>query len=346
MSDEEPSLNRSGSSGAARIVRCVVAAGRFVGRWIAKLLERVGLKSRTPSFRESLKDVLAGGGDDRGIVAFDASERAYLRNVLRLREICVEDVMVPRSEMDAVSSNITLTDFMLFVAQSAHSRIPVYEDKLDDANAMVHIRDVISYIVKASKVGKEVLDLSRLDMSIPLVDTGMLRSVLSVPGSVPITSLLTRMQAERIQIALVIDEFGGVDGLVSLEDIVERVFGSIEDEYDVENHVMMSQVGPSSWVVEGVTSLKVLGDTMGIDFLSIGANCGDVETVGGMVSGLAGCVPSKGAVLRFEVIPRVSFEILETDSRCIKGLIVNLEQSEGRAEKSNTPVPVGIMAGK
>jgi len=216
------------------IARCVSAVGVAVKKGITRLAESMGFRPRMPlSFRERLKSVLSSEAE-KGVPVFDTSERMYLLNVLRLREISVEDIMVPRLEVDAVSADISLNDLMLFIAQSSHSRIPVYKDSLDDAESIVHIRDIISHIVNVGMVEGGVLDFSWVDRSVRLIDSGMMRPVLSVPGSVPIIDLLIRMQAERMQIALVIDEFGGVDGLVSIEDIMEKVFGNIEDEYDSE----------------------------------------------------------------------------------------------------------------
>ncbi|MCB2017219.1 MAG: CBS domain-containing protein, partial [Hydrogenophaga sp.] len=186
------------------------------------------------SLRDDLTDALSESAD--GGEAFSADERAMLHNILRFREIRVEDVMIPRADIRAVELETTLGELMTEFETSGHSRMPVYGESLDDPRGMVHIRDVVAHITRLArqKPGRRAkgadkqapkpepeLDLRRVDLSRTIDDLNLVRPVLFVPPSMLASVLLARMQAQRIQMALVIDEYGGSDGLVSLEDIVE-----------------------------------------------------------------------------------------------------------------------------
>src|SRR6185312_11984771 len=173
------------------------------------------------SLREDLADALAESASDAA--AFSPGERAMLKNILRLREVRVEDVMVPRADVKAVELSTRLGDLLALFEDSGHSRMPVYGETLDDPRGMVHIRDVVAHITKAArqkklrgrgKAAAGVLDLGNVDLTRSIGDIGLLRPVLFVPPSMLASDLMTRMQAARIQMALVIDEYGGTDGLV------------------------------------------------------------------------------------------------------------------------------------
>lgn len=290
-------------------------------RWFDRLMAAVGLKPSAAGLRESLEEVLAdetGNSDD----AFSPEERELLRNILRLRETRVEDVMVPRSEIAAVADDVTLTALLTAFARSAHSRLPVYRETLDDANAMVHIRDVVDYMTRAALAEDGVnYDFSRLNLDVPLAETGLMRPVLSVPATMPATDLLARMQAAHIQIALVIDEFGGVDGLVSMEDIVETVVGDIEDEHDIEDDDVpdILVLGPDSWSIDGLAELDRVTAVTGVEFAELFEEEDEAaETLGGVVFALSGYVPPVGTVVSREELPGVEFEVLEADSRRVR----------------------------
>jgi CBS domain containing-hemolysin-like protein len=213
----------------------------FVGRLVGRLRPNAHA-----SLREDLADALET--DARVNAAFSPEERAMLHNILRLREVRVEDVMVPRADIDAVDQATTIGDLMLQFEESGRSRMPAYRENLDDPRGMVHIRDLLAYLTKqarskrrpaakrtangvANGVAKRhgPFDFSRVDFSKTLQEAGIIRDVLFVPPSMLASDLMGRMQAARTQMALVIDEYGGTDGLASLEDIVEMVVGDIED---------------------------------------------------------------------------------------------------------------------
>lgn len=296
--------------------------------WIDRLMTAVGLRPSAGALRESLEAALDQAGD----ATLSAEERAMIRNILALRETRVEDVMVQRSEIAAIPADVTLTTLMIAFRENGHSRMPVYRESLDDAFGMVHIRDLMSTIaaeamVRASVVEtREVeaagIELTQVDLSRGLEEAGLVRPVLFVPGTMPAGDLLARMQASRIQMALVIDEFGGVDGLVSLEDIVETVVGDIEDEHDVEEEAAAVQpAGDSAWLADGLAELDEVAEATGID-LAAADLTEDIETLGGLVFALIGRMPAIGEVIRADRIPELAFEIVDADSRRIKRIRV------------------------
>jgi len=194
---------------------------------ISRLLRAFGVKSGTT--REELEEVLEEGAGNK--TGFSPEEQALLRNILALREPRIEDVMVPRADIIAVHQDIALGDLVKVFENAGHSRLVVYNDSLDDPVGMVHIRDLIGFMAANAAVKPEVnamrkrplpagLDFKKIDLSQTLSAASIVRKLLFVPPSMLAINLLARMQATRIHLALVIDEYGGTDGLVSMEDIV------------------------------------------------------------------------------------------------------------------------------
>src|SRR5581483_9008385 len=208
--------------------------------WIGRAL-RALFGWKPGSIRADLKDVLEAGL--HGESGFSPEESAMLKNILGLRERRVDDVMVPRADIIAVQQDISLGELVRVFENAGHSRLVAYNDTLDDPIGMVHIRDLIAFMtvqaaVSASRPSKRKkpkfagLDLGAIDLSLPLSATNIIREMLFVPPSMPALDLLEKMQATRIHLALVVDEYGGTDGLVSIEDIMEQIVGEIADEHD------------------------------------------------------------------------------------------------------------------
>ena len=225
----------------------------------------------------------------------------------------VEDVMIPRAEIIAVELSTSLDDLIQLYANEAHSRLPVYRETLDDPVGVVHIRDVITEIARANGEEKDPDDtpLERLR-----------RDILFVPPSMPLPDLLVKMQASRTHLALVVDEYGGTDGLVSLEDLVEEIVGEIEDEHD-EEVAMLVRRGRLAWEVDARMETEDFAEETGLELELEGH---DVDTLGGVAFALAGRVPLRG-----EVLPHpkgVDLEILESDVRRIQRLVVRQPATE------------------
>ncbi|WP_102959778.1 hemolysin family protein [Mangrovicella endophytica] len=310
--DEPPSVeDRSRSTGEARAER------GFLGQLFQRLRPRV-----PRAVREELADALLqpGVGED----AFSTEERSMLNNILRLREIRVEDVMVPRADVHALDLGTTLGELMVQFEFYGHSRMPVYGDTLDDARGMVHIRDVLAHLTRTARtdggggstdeIGDVTLDLHRIDLTATIEAAGLVRPVLFVPPSMPATELMARMQATRTQMALVVDEYGGTDGLVSLEDIIEMVVGDIEDEHDDEE-AMIVQRGEGIFFADARAELDDLRAAIGDDF-DIADYLEESDTVGGLLFSELGRVPARGEVI--EVVPGFAFKVLDASPRRVR----------------------------
>ncbi|SOC83775.1 CBS domain-containing protein [Ensifer adhaerens] len=308
--------------------------GNALRSWAARLFK----PANGSSLRENLADALLA--DPGSNAAFSPSERAMLHNILRFREVRVEDVMVPRVDIEAVDQSISVGDLMVLFEESGRSRMPVYCDTLDDPRGMVHIRDLLSWIMKqarnkrrtstraasaakaaaeaeekpTARAPKPAFDLGRIDISKPLSETGIVRQLLFVPPSMLASDLMARMQASRIQMALVIDEYGGTDGLVSLEDIVEMVVGDIEDEHD-DDEVMIRKTSDDVFIADARAELEEIAELVGPDF-DIREQLEDVDTLGGLIFSSLGRIPVRGEVV--QALPGFEFHVLEADPRRIK----------------------------
>ncbi|MGX5842320.1 hemolysin family protein [Mesorhizobium sp. ArgA1] len=287
------------------------------------------------SLREEIAGALAETTSD--VESFSPGERAMLNNILRLREVRVEDVMVPRADIEAVEITTTLGDLLGLFEQSGHSRMPVYSETLDDPRGMVHIRDVLAHITKVARVKKgrtsrktpatTLLDLAQVDLGRTIGDLNLIRPVLFVPPSMLASDLMGRMQTTRTQMALVIDEYGGTDGLASLEDIVEMVVGDIEDEHD-EDEPLITQTGEGVFVVDGKAEIDEVAKMIGEDFTA-GEHGEYVDTIGGMIFNTLGRVPARGEVV--QAIPGFEFHVLDADPRRVKRVrIVQNQKGERR----------------
>ena len=277
------------------------------------------------SLRADLTDALsetANAGQ-----AFTDDERAMLNNILRLREVRVEDVLIPRSDIISVEINTTLGELLELFESSGHSRMPVYSESLDDPRGMVHIRDIVAHVTQTARVKKTSkrvadkklepiasLDLSKVNLVKTIAELNLMRKVLFVPHSMPAAELMTRMRDSHIQMALVIDEYGGTDGLVSLEDIVEMVVGNIEDEHDDEE-VMVIKTGDGIFIVDARAELEEVVRVVGEDFV-VGEIGEDVDTLGGLITAVIGRVPPRGEVVR--AVEGYEFHVLEADPRRIR----------------------------
>jgi CBS domain containing-hemolysin-like protein len=254
-----------------------------------------------------------------------------LKNILSLRGQRIEDVMVPRADIVAIQQDIPLGDLIRIFEGAGHSRLVVYNDTLDDPAGMVHIRDLIAFMTKRAEVDPELnarrkrplpsaLDLKAIDLAMQLSATKIIRPILFVPPSMPAIDLLAKMQTTRIHLALVIDEYGGTDGLVSMEDIVEQIVGDIEDEHDVATLATVVRQADSSFIVDARASLEEVAVAIGPEF-DIGDAAEEVDTIGGYLVAQVGRLPVRG-----EIVPgpgRFEFEVLDADPRRVKKLKIH-----------------------
>jgi magnesium and cobalt transporter len=233
-------------------------------------------------------------------------------SIYNLRRMRLDDVAVPRAEITAVPVDIALDDLVTVFRSSGFTRLPVYEGTLDTPIGLVHLKDLaLNYGFNG---GRKPIDLRP-----------MLRPLLFAPPSMPIGVMLQKMQTERIHMALVIDEYGGVDGLVTLEDLIEQVIGEIEDEHDVEEDKLWSEEAPGCWLARARAPLDEFEEAMGVD-LSEGLDDEEIDTLGGLVFVLTGRVPARGEVIPHPAGPEI--EIVDADPRRIKRLRVRLPKAQ------------------
>jgi len=302
---------------------------------ISRILGVLGLRS-VPSIREDIEDALAES--DVG-AELSQRERDMLKNVLGFRAKRVNDIMVPRADIIAVPLEISLGDLLRVFRTAGHSRLPVYNDTLDDPRGMIHLRDFVDFIseraeqdagARRRKLSVEKLDLARLDLSMPLSAAKILRPVLFAPPSMQALDLLVKMQSTRTHMALVIDEYGGTDGLVSIEDLVEIVVGEIEDEHDLEESATIVKGSDGSMIVDGRASLPEVSEALGVNF-SRDDEVEEIETIGGFVGFLAGRVPIRGEIITG--VENLEFEVLDADPRRVKRLRITRRVIEEVQEK-------------
>ena len=309
------------------------------------------------SVRDDIEDALEDADTNAD---FTPQERAILKNVLGLHDVRVADVMVPRADIISVSIEATLGELLALFRTAGHSRLPVYGETLDDPRGMVHIRDFVDFLASEPWFGlveppatvgpSEKKTLADQGMKTPLSAARILRPVLFAPPSMPALDLLVKMQASRTHMALVIDEYGGTDGLVSMEDVVEAIVGDIEDEHDEQDRPGIVAIADGSYIVEARASLEEVSEAVGFDFSTL-ADAEDVDTIGGLLTAAAGRVPGRGEIVAgpddFE------FEVLDADPRRVKRLKIlrraapprrPLGQS-GRTEKEDADSPEGSASG-
>jgi CBS domain containing-hemolysin-like protein len=309
---------------------------------LQKIGELLGLK-RSQSGSDIVRSI---ANDVQGEVT--PAEQAMFQNILHLRQVRVEDVMVPRAEIEAVEMSTTLGELITVFERCAHSRMPVYVESLDDPRGMVHIQDVLAHISRAARPASNgqadaseepVLELERIDLNKTIGELELMRPLLFVPPSMLAADLMARMQASRIQMALVIDEYGGTDGLVSLEDIVEMVVGDIEDEHD-EDEPMIEQISDGVFVVDAKAEIDEVETVIGGDFRG-GEHSEEVDTIGGMIFNTLGRVPTRGEVVA--AVPGYEFHILDADPRRVKR--VRIVQGRSADRRRRLPKPVNQPAG-
>ncbi len=273
---------------------------------------RAKLRGRTePSVRESIAELVeeAAQNATNGAHApeLDRQERALIANVLRLRGKQADDVMVPRADIVAMRADVSLDEALTQLRAEGHSRLPVFREQLDDIIGMVHIKDVFAYIGRA--------DEFRLDK--------ILRRPLLVAPQLPVLDLLLQMRQARMHLALVVDEYGGIDGLVTIEDLVEEIVGDISDEHDEVEGPMVIERADGAIDIDARLPVADFETRMG-PILTDDERNADIDTVGGLVMTLAGRVPARSEIIGHP--SGVEFRVLEADARRIRRLRVRRPQ--------------------
>lgn len=263
------------------------------------------------SLRHAIEELIEEHEEEAEEAPLRGSETSLLLNILKLRDLTAYDVRVPRADIVAVPIDIELDALVRTMSTHGHSRLPVFRETLDDVIGMVHIKDVL-----ACCTGDRPFNLA----SIP-------RQVLFVAPSMRVLDLLLQMRLSRIHMALVVDEFGGIDGLITIEDLVEEIVGEIEDEHDIDEAPKLIFRPDGTLIADARTTIDEFEEKVG-PILSDEEREEDIDTLGGLVFSLTGRVPSRGELITHP--SGVAFEVLEADPRRIKRLRVrNLPSAAG-----------------
>ncbi|MFZ5609406.1 MAG: hemolysin family protein [Pseudomonadota bacterium] len=283
--------------------------------WLKSLFSRRGAG---PSLRRSLTDAIEASEESAPGPAAEADigddERMMLKNILTNGRLRVDDVMIPRADIVAFNVEEDFSSLIRLFCEAEHSRLPVYRDSLDDVIGMVHIKDVIKPIATTATTQPTV--------------TSLLRSVLYVPPSMRVMDLLAKMRAGRIHMAIVIDEYGGTDGLVTIEDLVEQFIGDIEDEHDEAEPDPLRRLGAGVYDADARLAVEELEAVLHCDLLPP-EDDEDIDTVGGLAVRLAGKVPAIGEVIDHPLGLR--FEVVDGDPRRLKRLRIYRLEPESAA---------------
>jgi len=268
--------------------------------------------------RESLEEVIEES--DRQRPDLSAQERTMLTNLLNFGELRVKDVMVPRADIVAVEEKTSLADLVMLFREAQHSRLPVYRETLDDPVGLVHLKSVLGLL---ESKGDEAFHLGEQPIA------SIKHDILFVPPSMPVLDLLLKMQTSHTHLALVIDEYGGTDGLVSIEDIIEEIVGDIADEHDEESPHARPLPG-GGFLADARIDLEDFKAETGIEFPLDEETQEEIDTLGGLVVALIGRVPQRGEIVAHP--NGIEFEVLEADPRRVKRLRIRPPSAESSTE--------------
>lgn len=269
---------------------------------IKKLFKKMDFMSsdKKETLRENIFSVL---DKKENIENISRQERLMLRNVLKINEITARDIMIPRANISAVEIGGSINEVLEIFLKEAHSRAPIFENNLDNVTGMIHIKDLLKY-------------QNNLENQ-PTVNFlySIKKEIIKIPPSMPILDLLMKMQLTRLHMAIVIDEYGGTDGLLTIEDVIEEITGEIEDEHDQQNVPMLIKTGHKSFEASARVEVTDFEKLIGFSLIKNGE---EIETLGGLIFSITGRVPQRGELIKHET--GLMFEILDADPRKIKTL--------------------------
>jgi CBS domain containing-hemolysin-like protein len=301
--------------------------------WLQRMAANLGFTT-PPSLRETLESAIGetSAAEDESL---SPQERSMLLNVLGFGETRVAEVMIPRADIEAIEDNQPISVLFALFAQEGHSRVPVFHESLDNPLGMVHIKDAMAWATrnKAGKAGQRPaataeaianLDFGSAKLSTPIAETGLVREVLFVPPSMPALTLLAKMKTKKIHLAIVVDEFGGTDGLATFGDLVEAIIGDIDDEHDNETAPTIGYEN-EAFIASARTPIEAMEQVLGVSLPYEGA--GDVDTLGGLIMAIAGRMPKRGQIVQHP--SGVTFEILEAGPRRLHSIRISKQLTPG-----------------
>ena len=256
-------------------------------------------KKQETDYREAIEGIVSESE------RIGSDEQQMLMNVLLLKDLRVDDVMVPRADIVAVDHESSLETILELFKASQHSRLPVYQDSLDNPLGFIHVKDALALHldIRAGDCDRDIKDI--------------IRNILYVPCSVSVRDLLIKMQSGNIHIALVVDEYGGTDGVVTIENLIERIIGKINDEHDAPDLSLFVEKSPGVYEVDARLELEELQELTGLDLTNRLSDI-DVDTIGGFVTSFVGRVPQRGEIIEYH--KECEFHILDAEPKTIKFL--------------------------
>lgn len=322
--------------------------GRSLGshRWLQVLRAKLGF-----AVPQSVRDALEGALRADGSTSFTDAERKMLERLLRFGSSRVAELMVPRAEITALDENEPISELLQTFDEAGVSRIPLFRETLDDPRGMIHIKDLFRWFmaeatghpIQAAKTegnGRgpvpDRIELNSLDLSRPITSVKIRRQILYVPPSMPAIDLLLRMQSTRIHMALVVDEYGGTDGLVTIEDLVEQVVGNIEDEHDEDEEINIVSDPKLGVIAAGRTPIEELEKHLGLKLMPDDEDS-DVDTLGGLIFSMLGRVPARGELIHHA--SGIEFEIVDADPRRVKKVKIHTSRTLPQSTKTSAEVP-------
>lgn len=315
------------------------AAGPDAGR--ESLWQRLRAKfgrGRDIGLRESLAGAIESHEALNPGETVGQEAKSMMLNIIEFSSLRVDDVMVPRVDIVAIDETDSMQDLLEKFIDANHSRVPVYRETLDGVTGMIHVKDFLRWmaargtkkrrITKAEKAERAEkaekpaggLSIAAATLATTVKQAGLNREVLFVPPSMPATDLLVRMQASHTHLAIVIDEYGGTEGLVSIEDLVEVIVGDISDEHDTDENLEIKPVEEKIYAADGRVDLAALEALLGVDLLPEEEE-EEADTLAGLIFKIAGRVPARGEIIRHD--SGLEFEILDSDPRRVKRVRIN-----------------------
>ncbi len=269
---------------------------------ISKIFKKVNLLNQNQSLRDSIQDVIDEKvNDGNSNIDLSLKEKSILNNILSINKLKVGDVMIPRASIIAVPSDCSFEKLISVIENETHSRMPVYRKDLDDILGMIHIKDIIKY--SGTK-------------SLSFKIQNILREVIFAPPTMPVLNLLLKMQSTKLHMALVIDEHGGTDGLITIEDVVEEIVGEIQDEHDKDDDFNFKKINFN--LFEAKAEMKIEDFNRESNF---NISLEGVDTLGGFIFSHVNRVPCIGEVIK--ISNKYQFEILDADPRKIKKIRIS-----------------------
>ena len=264
---------------------------------ISKLIKKINFLGNNQSLRDSIKDVIdEKSNEESQNIDLSSKEKSILSNILSINKLKADDVMIPRASIIAISQDSSFQNIIDTIDKESHSRMPVFRKDLDDVLGMIHIKDIIKFSGS-----------NHNDFNIKKI----MREVLFVPPTMPVMNLLLKMQATKLHMALVIDEHGGTDGLITIEDVIEEIVGEIEDEHDKDDDFNFKKIDSNTFEAKADMTLDDFNHESNLSIVEE-----NVDTLGGYIFSKINRVPYAGEVIKVDNTYR--FEIIEADPRKIK----------------------------